>query len=226
MPIRDLDSDQKLVGTSQADEVAVSSGAGSGKTRVLVGRYLHLLNSGQVSLSEMAAITFTNKAADQMKARIAGKALELAVLYPDSSAKWRETAEKVYTAPISTIHAFCNTILRSYPVQAEVDPQFEMLEDTGSSKLRDEALSAFLKMRYDDDPERMSFLLRSLGSPGLRKIFLQLLSMRARVVKWLDVNGVPNPELLRSRNSQYIMKRLEGYVANIRDFHAVSPGED
>ena len=226
MPIRDLDSDQKFVGTSQADEIAVSSGAGSGKTRVLAGRYLHLLNSGQGSLSEMAAITFTNKAADQMKARIAGKALELAVLYPDSSAKWREAAEKIYTAPISTIHAFCNTILRSYPVQAGVDPQFEILDDTASSRLRVEALSAFLKIRYDEDPERMVFLLRSLGSPGLRKIFLQLLSMRARVVKWLDVHGVPNPELLRSRTGQYIMKRLEGYVASIRDFHAVRPGDD
>ena len=62
MPIRDLDTEQSLAATSKADETAVSAGAGSGKTRVLVGRYLYLLNSERISLSEIAAITFTNKA--------------------------------------------------------------------------------------------------------------------------------------------------------------------
>jgi ATP-dependent helicase/nuclease subunit A len=226
MPIRDLDSEQQLAATSLSDEVAVSSGAGSGKTRVLVGRYLHILNSEHILISEMAAITFTNKAANQMKSRIASGASKLAEQYPALKAMWNDVAEKIYTAPISTIHAFCNSILRSYPAQAEIDPQFEILDDSTSSQFLQEALSGFLENRYDEDPERMGFLLRAIGTPGLREILLQLLSRRAYMVKWIDEHGVPTCEQLRLQYRRYILNRLDNYIVMFRDFHAARPGED
>ena len=142
MPIRDLDTDQKFAATASGDEVVVSAGAGSGKTKLLVGRYLHLLKNCAVPLTSIVAITFTNKAADQMKSRIAETARKLAEDTPTDRSFWLdEVASRVHSAPISTIHSFCNTILRTYPVEAGVDPLFTIAEDTTLSGLIEETIS-------------------------------------------------------------------------------------
>ena len=70
MPLGNLDKTQRRAATAEGGEIAISAGAGSGKTRLLVARYLYLLKRDALPLSSIAAITFTNKAADQMKARI------------------------------------------------------------------------------------------------------------------------------------------------------------
>ena len=112
----------------------VEAGAGTGKTSLLVGRFLSILESGKASCSQIVAITFTEKAAGEMKIRLRQKILERRA-DPALAGEPRANLERAYDelerSPISTIHSFAATILREYPVEARVDPnysQFDALE--------------------------------------------------------------------------------------------------
>ena len=121
MPVRDLNKEQKDAASSTGSEIIVSAGAGSGKTRLLVSRYLYLVLMEKLPLSSIAAITFTNKAADQMKSKVAQEAAKLADLYPNDRDFWLHVTGEINFAKISTIHSFCSSILRSYPVESGID---------------------------------------------------------------------------------------------------------
>lgn len=109
--------------------ICVTAGAGSGKTTVLVDRYLKILREGNVDPQEIVAITFTEKAAAEMKERI------IEELSPQEEGEGSEQdnslqgfREKMSTAHISTIHAFCSRILREFPFQAGVPANFSILQ--------------------------------------------------------------------------------------------------
>ncbi|MDI3280093.1 MAG: UvrD-helicase domain-containing protein [Bacillota bacterium] len=110
--------------------MAVVAGAGSGKTLVLTLRYLAAFHSRQAELGQMVALTFTEKAATEMKERIRE---ELAALLrrarrPDLQARWRRALQELEQAPICTLHSFCARLLRENPVEAGLDPQFTVLD--------------------------------------------------------------------------------------------------
>lgn len=106
--------------------LAVTAGAGSGKTRVLVERYLHLLASG-TPVHKIAAVTFTKKAAQEMKDRLREKRPDLI-----------ESLEK---AQISTIHSLCQRIIQEHPLQAGIDPRFRVAEEWEAKLLLQETIS-------------------------------------------------------------------------------------
>ncbi len=107
-------------------DLVVSAGAGSGKTKVLVERFIHLLKQG-VRINEIVAITFTRKAALEMKDRIR-KALI------DSNYD-TDIINALEQAHISTIHSFCQRIIADHPLQAQVDPRFRVAEEWESRGL-------------------------------------------------------------------------------------------
>ena len=109
--------------------ICVTAGAGSGKTTVLVDRYLKILREGNAEPQEIVAITFTEKAAAEMKERV------IEELSPQEERDGSEQdnslqgfREKMSTAHISTIHAFCSRILREFPFQADVPANFSILQ--------------------------------------------------------------------------------------------------
>src|SRR5690606_4531480 len=106
--------EQQAAITIMDRDLAVTAGAGSGKTRVLVERYLNLLNQG-IEIHEIAAITFTKKAAQEMKDRI--------------RAAVPEQTEAVEGAQISTIHSLCQRIIEEHPLEARIDPRFRVGEE-------------------------------------------------------------------------------------------------
>ncbi len=226
MPIRELDNDQKVAATSTGAEVVVSAGAGSGKTSLLVGRYLHQVMTRGVPLQEIVAITFTNKAADQMKARIARRVPELVQRYPEHAELWSGLAERIHIAPISTIHSFCNSILRAYPLEAGIDPLFQVLDETTLAGLKIEAWRLFLDMRMDEEPERYGVLIRALGMRTLRRVMMELLERRAHVITYLDRHGLPDPVEMEEQYRTFILRKIRKYRSVLHDFHAVRPGED
>jgi ATP-dependent helicase/nuclease subunit A len=136
--------------------VVLSSGAGCGKTHVLTERYLAHLRDGEVEVSQIVAITFTDRAARQMRQRIR-KALtqELRAARTDAEAeRWGRHLRGLESAPISTIHAFCANLLRQHAVEAGLDPQFNVLEEVLSLNLEEEALTACLqRLLTADSPE-------------------------------------------------------------------------
>lgn len=107
------------------NHICVTAGAGSGKTAVLVDRYLEILRSrSDVNPDQIVAITFTDKAAAEMKGRIIENLDE-----PENADIRDKHLEDMYTAPISTIHSFCSRILRENPFQAAVPANFGILEN-------------------------------------------------------------------------------------------------
>ncbi|HLD50043.1 MAG TPA: UvrD-helicase domain-containing protein [bacterium] len=131
-----LTKSQKTAVTFTGRNILVSAGAGTGKTRVLVERFLHFVISGQALVTEILALTYTEKAANEMKSRIMKKLGEL------GRERDRRDLESSY---ISTIHAFCARLLREHPFEAGVDPDFRVLESEESDFLKEQALDETLE---------------------------------------------------------------------------------
>lgn len=112
----------------------VDAGAGSGKTTVLLSRIMAILKSGKGTLDRVAAITFTEKAAGEIKIRLREEVQ--AVLKGDALSRALLDLE---SAPVTTIHALAASILRERPIEAKVDPGFTILDELGSGLLLEEA---------------------------------------------------------------------------------------
>ncbi|MFW5896622.1 MAG: UvrD-helicase domain-containing protein, partial [Bacillota bacterium] len=118
--------------TCPLGDVVVTAGPGSGKTRVLVGRMEYLLSRG-VPPEKMAAITFTKRAAAEMKERLRTRLAERWVEarrdgYLADARHWRSLVWRIEGAYIGTIHGFCQSMLRDYPQSADLDPEFAVLD--------------------------------------------------------------------------------------------------
>lgn len=156
MTARAPTADQRRAIATAGRDVCVVAGAGSGKTFVLTERIVGRVLSGEVELPQVLAITFTEKAAAEMKERLAKALLD----------RGRATArEDVEAAAVSTIHAFCARILREHAIEAGVDPAFEVLDEVASDRLLRAALDALVEETAAADPESLS-LLASLGGEG------------------------------------------------------------
>jgi len=226
MPLVDLDTAQKSAATSQGSQVVVSAGAGSGKTRLLVGRYLYLLKDGAVPMREVAAITFTEKAAAQMKAAVARRARDLAGDPSRNTDLWKDIAANVHEAPISTIHSFCNALIRRFPGEAGIDPLFGIVDDTTGIELLNEALNGHLAVRMETEPELMGRLIGIFGMTGLRRALLAMLGKRSALTRFLDDPSARSPEELEAHHIAYLTTRIRYYRTMIGEFHSLGPGMD
>src|SRR5688500_20022333 len=110
--------------------ISVTAGPGSGKTTVLVERYLHILREHSLSIDQIVAITFTNRAANEMRERLR-KELNaiLDTATGDERRRWLNYKRTLDGAVITTIHGFCARLLREFPLEARVDPQFLLLDE-------------------------------------------------------------------------------------------------
>ncbi len=123
-------SEQQRAIDARAARVTLSAGAGSGKTRVLVDRFVALAEEG-VSPTAILAVTFTEKAAAEMKERIVARFTER------GEHEMRRLAESAY---ISTIHGFCARLLRENPIAARLDPAFRVMDDLTRGIFLDEQI--------------------------------------------------------------------------------------
>ena len=149
----------------------VLAGAGSGKTTVLTARFVHLVQAHGIPVRRIAALTFTEKAASEMRERIAR-----AIAGSDDPAVKRQ-AGHVEFAPISTIHAFGARLLREHAIEAGVDPAFELSDETDARLLLEDAWREVeRRLRAEDDP-RIAVLHRLGGDDparGLRALHERL----------------------------------------------------
>src|SRR6202047_331897 len=124
----------------------VEAAAGTGKTTVLVGRIVGLIRSGRGTLARTVAVTFTEKAAGEMKLRLR---LEIetarADATPEERARLDRALEELELARIGTIHAFCGDLLSERPIEAGIDPVFTMLDDEEAAALADQAFERWLQ---------------------------------------------------------------------------------
>ena len=157
----------------------VSASAGSGKTTVMIEKIIRFIKSGH-NVGEVLAVTFTKKAASQMKEKLA-KALIEAINNPNESAERRDFLKRqlneVPSADISTIHSFCAKLLRTHFYVAGVDSGFRVIggDDAEGTALKNAALDELLEEGYEAKEEIFSYLLsiywRKKSDKALRKIF-------------------------------------------------------
>ncbi len=152
-------NDSQLDAVQTIDKnVAVNAGAGTGKTKVLTERYIHILDHGDLvendEIESIVAITFTNKATQEMVERIRK---EIKNNIPKGD-KWRRFYRDLERANISTIHGFCAKILRENPMEAKIDPYFEVLDDVISSQLLSESILNVLANRLENDDNTFNMM--------------------------------------------------------------------
>ncbi len=137
----------------------VEAAAGTGKTTLLVDRILSILSSGKAELERVVAITFTEKAAGELKIRVR-EALERSLTLAEEPVKGRlELAlEQLDRANVSTIHSFASAMLRERPIEAGIDPGFEQLDEMGSDLLFEEVWQKWKEKQYET------------GAPTLRRL--------------------------------------------------------
>ncbi|HPD17246.1 MAG TPA: UvrD-helicase domain-containing protein [Planctomycetota bacterium] len=127
--------------------LTVEAAAGAGKTSVLVTRLLNFVREGKAPLRRIVAVTFTEKAAGELRVRVREeleKALD-GTLDAESRARYAQALDDLGHAPIGTIHAFCAGLIRERPVEAGVDPQFRVLDELEGSLVRDRAWDDWLE---------------------------------------------------------------------------------
>ena len=159
-------------------DIAVTAGAGTGKTRTLVARFLALLADG-TPIRSIVAITFTVKAAREMRNRVRDQVrgyLERTDLMTDERTRWQEIYAQLDAARISTIHSLCADILRAHPAEAGLDPRFEMLDEGQVNILRERAVEDALA--WAAVSEGCLPLFSVLGVRGLRATVAAMLRNR------------------------------------------------
>lgn len=163
--------------------VIISSPAGSGKTEKLARRYVSLLLGGS-EIEKILAITFTEKAAAEMKERI------LRILENENPDMFLNVREKMPLMRISTIHAFCLKLLKRFSIELGLDPSLEVMDAFNASILWDESVYESL-LEEKDNPDLFFDMMKTRGIKGWNSIYRILDELHGRR---------PHPELMLKEN--------------------------
>src|SRR3989440_3453983 len=126
----ELKPEQKVAAHTLDRHLSVTAGPGAGKTFVLVERYLEILRAKKVSVENIVAITFTNRAANEMRQRVRDRIDGLLRESSDPARQtWLRHKRTLEGAVITTIHGLCSRLLHEFPVEADIDPEFALLDE-------------------------------------------------------------------------------------------------
>ena len=172
--------------------LVVEAAAGTGKTTALVSRMVELVRSGRANLAGVAAITFTQRAAGDLRLRIRqGLEAEIARgAAPAEARRMEEAMSALEEASIGTIHAFCSTLLRERPLPAGVDPDFGILTGGEQAAFFEPLFREYLRRQLEDPAPGVARLLRrnrdSRADPvrSLRSAAFRLLEHRDLDAPW------------------------------------------
>jgi ATP-dependent helicase/nuclease subunit A len=190
----------------------VEAGAGSGKTTSLVNRMLALIVTGTCSVQQIAAVTFTRKAAAELRERFQIK-LEQALAderEPQVRRRLEQALSNLHRLFIGTVHSFCAHLLRERPVEAGLTPDFAELEEWEEVKLARQAWNEYLEEARTQRPGE----LEELAALDIRASELQ--SIFSRLVLHEDVQFVaaaasePDPAA--------VIQALDDFCAGLRPF--------
>ena len=137
----------------------VLAGAGAGKTHELVGRMIALVRTGRVLVDQIAAITFTRKAAGELRDRFVERLREaITGSTGDERARLEEALRQVDQCFMGTIHSFCGRLLRERPLEARIPPDFREIQGEEERRLAREAWDDFVRDLYASEDPRLDAL--------------------------------------------------------------------
>ena len=171
-----LKPEQEIAAHTLDRHVSVTAGPGSGKTTVLVERYLHILRENKnLNIDQIVAITFTNRAANDMRERLRQDLDRiLAKCAGDERQRWMRYKRTLDGAVINTIHGFCALLLREFPVEARIDPQFLLLDAHDAAILLEAAVEEALTEFISSGRKSISQLALGFGRSRLAEALVQL----------------------------------------------------
>ena len=155
--------------------VSVTAGPGSGKTTVLVERYVHILREHNLSIDQIVAITFTNRAANEMHERLRSELNQmLRIANEEERRRWLNYKRTLDGAVITTIHGFCARLLREFPIEARVDPQFLLLDEHRAAMMLELIVEEVLSEFISNGHIEISRLTLGVGRSRLATALAQL----------------------------------------------------
>jgi ATP-dependent helicase/nuclease subunit A len=195
----------------------VEAGAGTGKTTLLIRRLLHIILSGSAQLSEIAAITFTEKAAAELKARLRDELERLAGEAPEEQLPLiRRALEELEGALITTIHSFAGSLLRERPVEAAVDPHYSILDEGDLEDLLEEIWEDWFFSELAAAPEVLTRALTLGVTPQRLKELGRLLYRQRDLVR---EGSTPEPPALLQPFCDLLAERLPELKALLGSCH-------
>jgi len=192
-----LTDEQKRAVEDVERNLVVRAGAGTGKTRVLVSRFLYLLERRLTRPTDIAAITYTEKAANELKVRLRAEALERERSSGGDGNRryWRECRLEIERARIGTFHGFCARLLREQALQAGLDPNFVVLEEANAFIRKRRAVQRTLNAWVERSEEALVPLLRAFEFGHLEGLLNDMLS---------------RPEICEPAAQRFLAMRPEG----------------
>ncbi|MFO7916073.1 MAG: UvrD-helicase domain-containing protein [Candidatus Krumholzibacteriales bacterium] len=176
---RPVDFEQRKIAVEEIDRsLCLEAGAGTGKTTLLVERYISIIKSGNAPCTGIVAITFTDAAANEMKERIRGRIAGMIDGREEGSGdkagdsgveneveqRLRAALKQIERAPVATIHSFASSVIRDYPVEAGIDPDFNLITGVDYQLFMEDCWKDFLSEYGNDYGEPIGALLRVGGS--------------------------------------------------------------
>jgi ATP-dependent helicase/nuclease subunit A len=164
-----LTPEQERAVSRRGEPLALSAAAGSGKTSVLVERFVRAVREDGVPPARILAITFTDRAAGELRERVRARLLELGE---------RDAARDTEGAFVSTFHGFCARLLRSHALLAGLDPDFAILEEALASRLRERAFQGALRDFLEGERAEAVDLI---GAYGVDRVSAMIDDVHARL---------------------------------------------
>ncbi len=160
------DANRERIRTSLDESQLVEAAAGTGKTTQLVARLVSVLREGRSTPDRVVAVTFTRKAAGELKLRLRQKLEEERKVTEDPQQRFNleQAISRLEEARIGTIHSFCAELLRERPVEAGVDPDFVELSEDEAPRLFDQAFQGWILRKLDEMPETLKRALSRLAT--------------------------------------------------------------
>src|SRR5258705_5292176 len=194
--------------------LVVEAAAGTGKTSALIGRILSGIISGRVSLAHTVAVTFTEFAAGGLKLRLRSaneQAREQTDNSPQTNAFLTQAVRELEEARIGTIHSFCADLLREHPVEAAIDPLFEVAPDDLAYPLFDMAFERWFEKQLAAPDEGVRRILRRLPRREFGGRRSGTLARRPRESGPKPILRTAAWELVRERDFTKSWKRFDGF---------------
>src|SRR5438552_5676168 len=217
--------EQKIAAHTLDRHLSVTAGPGAGKTFVLVERYLEILRTKKVSVENIVAITFTNRAANEMRQRVRDR---IDGLLRESSDKERQTwlrhKRTLEGAVITTIHGLCSRLLHEFPVEANIDPQFMLLDEHQATMMLEAVVEEALAEAIHNDDEIILQFTQGTGRAAFVSALVEL--YRKYRGEGLSLNG--NEKLTIENHAPEIdyfktLKELDTYVAQLLSANRLTP---
>src|SRR5215469_12010716 len=209
-------ADQKardLISNALDETLVVEAAAGTGKTTELVNRIISVLESGRTTVDRIVAVTFTDKAAGELKLRLRvglEKARSGAGLSNQERGRLEEALAHLEEARAGTIHSFCADLLRERPMEACIDPQFEALDESAAEQLYRSAFRTWLESVLEDPPEGVRRSLRRPSEDGPTE---RLLKAGWTLASWRDFDAEwQRPNFDRKSQIDTLVKLLHEFA--------------